>query len=191
MSSLGITEAEAKAICKNYEEGYRDTMMYAKKGSAFVRQNGYILINPEFGHRLWWWDHKDWIKRQQSFTPEYWEEYRLKYKGTSLPQALEVKRHFQAASKYDRLARNAPSQGSSAIMTKLALIDLFKWILDNDMFGKVLLVNVTHDEINCEFPAELTDFPKILQEIMHTAGMQLCKKVDVPAEAAVGDHWIH
>ena len=192
MSSLQISEEEAKKIVSNYEEGYKATMQFAKKGESFVKQNGYILINPIYGHRLWWWDHKKWLSRQESFTPEFWESYRLYHKGTGDDIAQEVKTHFGAVSKYGRLARNAPSQGSSAIMTKLASIDLFNWIVDNNYFNKILLVNITHDEINTEFPEDLKDtYPKLVQDIMAKAGSELCSKVEVPAEAAVGDHWIH
>jgi DNA polymerase I-like protein with 3'-5' exonuclease and polymerase domains len=192
MSSLGISEEEAKKIVANYEEGYKATMEFAKKGEAFVKNNGYILINPVYGHRLWWWDFKKWSKRQQSFTTEFWEEYRLYHKDTGDSIAQEVKQHFQAVSKYGRLARNAPSQGSSSIMTKLATIDLFNWIVDNDYFSKILLVNITHDEINTEFPEELKDsYPQLVQSIMAKAGSMLCSKVEVPAEASVGEFWIH
>lgn len=47
-------------------------------------------------------------------------------------------------------------------------------------------------EINTEFPKELKDtYPKIVQDLMSKAGKELCKKVDVPAEASIGDFWIH
>lgn len=146
MSSLGISEEEAKKIVANYEEGYKATMEFAKRGEAFVKNNGYIIINPTYGHRLWWWDHKEWLARQKTFTPEFWEDYRENHKGTNSSIAQMVKMHFQASSKYGRLARNAPSQGSSSIMTKLATIDLFNWIVDNGYFNKILLVNITHDK---------------------------------------------
>jgi DNA polymerase I-like protein with 3'-5' exonuclease and polymerase domains len=76
-------------------------------------------------------------------------------------------------------------------MTKLALVDLFQWINEHNLFGKVLLVNVTHDEINCEYPKVLEEFPSVLQTIMQKAGARICSKVNVPAEAAVGPYWIH
>lgn len=192
MSSLGISEEEAKKIVANYNEGYKATIEFAKKGEAFVKNTGYILINPVYGHRLWWWDFKKWNKRQQSFTPEFWKEYRLYHKGTGDTIAQEVKQYFQTIGKYGRLARNAPSQGSSSIMTKLATIDLFNWIIDNGYFNKILLVNITHDEINTEFPEELKDsYPQLVQSIMAKAGSMLCTKVEVSAEASVGEFWIH
>ena len=40
---------------------------------------------------------------------------------------------------------------------KLAITEFFNWIVDNGYFGKILLVNLTHDEINTEFPEELKE----------------------------------
>lgn len=75
---------------------------------------------------------------------------------------------------------------------KLASCRLFKWILDNNYFNKVKLSALVHDEIVVEFPESLKDtFPKILEDIMLKAAAEYCKKVPIPAEAAVGDHWIH
>ena len=62
--------------------------------------------------------------------------------------AKEVKEHFQAASKWDRMSLNIPTQGGGAIVLKEASIRLFNWIVDNNYFNKILLVNLTHDEIN-------------------------------------------
>jgi hypothetical protein len=47
-------------------------------------------------------------------------------------------------------------------------------------------------EINTEFPEELKDsYPQLVQSIMAKAGSMLCSKVEVPAEASVGEFWIH
>jgi DNA polymerase I-like protein with 3'-5' exonuclease and polymerase domains len=111
MQSLKCSEEEALTIVRNYEEGFKGTIEFAKKGSAFVRKNGYIVICPATGHRMYWWDHDKWLERQKSFTPEFWEEYKTSHKGTNSLIAQEVREHFQAASKWDRMARNACTQG--------------------------------------------------------------------------------
>ena len=43
---LLCSEEEAKKLVANYEEGFKGTIAFAKKGSAFVRKNGYIVICP-------------------------------------------------------------------------------------------------------------------------------------------------
>ena len=62
---------------------------------------------------MYWWDHDKWLERQKSFTSEFWDEYKAYHKGTTSRVALEVREHFQAASKWDRMARNAPTQGET------------------------------------------------------------------------------
>lgn len=111
MSSIGCTEEEANEIIRNYEEGFKGTAEFAKKGSKFVRENGYVVMNPMTGHRMIWWDWNEWKERGKTFTPEFWEDYRNYHKGTGDAIALMVKTHFKAASKWDRMARNAPTQG--------------------------------------------------------------------------------
>lgn len=164
---------------------------FAKKGSKFVRDNGYILICKETGHKTYWWDWNYWKEKQKSFTPEFWEDYRLNHKGTNDYIAQEIREHFQAAGKYDRLARNSVTQGTGAIIMKRAMTQLFKWIINNNMFNKVHLCCVVHDEIVCDYPEELTDFPKVLENIMESAAAKYCKSLPIPAEASIGFCWKH
>jgi DNA polymerase I-like protein with 3'-5' exonuclease and polymerase domains len=191
MQAIQCTEEEANTIIKNYEEGFRGTVEFAKKGSKLVRQNGYVLINPITGHKMYWWDHKEWLERQKTFTSEFWEDYRNNHKGKGTPIALLVKTHFKAASKWDRMARNAPCQGTAAIIMKTCLTNLFNWIVDNSYFGRINICASVHDEIVCDYPKEIEEFPKILVNIMETAAAKYCKSLPIPAEASVGDFWIH
>lgn len=191
MSSIHCTEEEANTIIKNYEEGFKGTTEFAKKGAKLVRQNGYVLINPITGHKMYWHDWEDWKARQASFTKEFWEDYRINHKGKNTPTAQLVKYHSKAASKWDRMARNAPCQGTAAIILKTCMVELFKWIIDNDLFNKVHLCAVVHDEIVCDFPEELNDFPEILTNIMEASAAKYCKSLPIPAEASVGTYWEH
>lgn len=53
-------------------------------------------------------------------------------------------------------------------------------------------MNFTHDEINTEFPIELKDtYPKLVQDIMQKAAAKYYSKLPIPAEASVGEYWIH
>lgn len=182
---------QAQQYINSLEKTFTGVTEFAKKGSKFVRQNGYIVICPITGHRLIWHDHDQWLKRQKEFTPEFWENYRLYHKGTGDEVALKVKHHFQAVSKYDRLARNVVTQGTGAIIMKEALTNLFNWIIEHNLFNEVKLCAAVHDEIVAEYPKELVDFPKILEDIMEKAAAKYCKSLPIPAEASVGNCWIH
>lgn len=188
---LKISVEEARKLVDNLLNGMQGLKDFKIKGSKAVRKNGYVEAHPLTGHKCYWWDHKEWLKRQASFNSEFWDNYKLYHKGTTSEVAKEVKEHFQAASKWDRMALNIPTQGGGAIVLKEASIRLFNWIIDNGLFNKVLLVNLTHDEINSEFPKEISDYPNIVATIMEEAAAKYYKKLPIPAEASVGDCWIH
>lgn len=189
--TAGSTIEEAQNVIDRLEKGFSGVSAFAKKGAQFVRSHGYIIINPQTGHKMYWWDWDKWKERQDSFTKEFWEEYRLKHKGTGDPIALEVRQHFQAAGKYDRLARNSVTQGTGAIIMKTAMTWLFKWIIDNNYFNIIHICASVHDEICCDYPKKVTEFPKVLENIMEKAAAKYCKSLPIPAEASVGTHWIH
>lgn len=111
MQAIQCTEEVADNIIKNYEEGFKGTAEFAKKGEKFVKQNGYVLMCEATGHKMYWYDWKAWYDRQKSFTSEFWEEYRTEHKPKNDAIAQMVKMHFKAASKWSRMARNAPTQG--------------------------------------------------------------------------------
>ena len=144
------------------------------------------------GHKMYWYDHKEWLERQASFTQDFWEDYRLHHKGTNDAIAQEVSMHFKAASKYDRMALNAPTQGSGIVILKLAITDFFNWIVDNGYFGKVEIAALVHDEANIIYPIELHDIvPAKLKECMESAAAIICTKLPIPAEAEIAPYWKH
>lgn len=109
--TAGSTVEEAQAVVDKLDKAFTGMTEFAKRGSRFVRENGYIVMCEKTGHRMNWWDYREWLERQKSFTPEFWEEYRTYHKGTGDEIATKVRKHFQAASKWDRLARNSVTQG--------------------------------------------------------------------------------
>lgn len=185
------TVEEAQAYIDALDKEFKGMADFARKGSAFVRQNGYIVICPITGHKLFWHDHDKWLERQKSFTREFWEDYRENHKGTGDKVAVMVRQHFQAAGKYDRAARNVVTQGTGAIIMKEAMTMLFNWIVERSLFDKVHICCSVHDELCCDFPQELADFPKILETIMEAAAEKYCKSLPIPAEAEVSSHWVH
>lgn len=74
---------------------------------------------------------------------------------------------------------------------KDAMTQLFNYIIDNKLFNKVKICVVVHDEINCEYPETLTDFPNILANIMKDSAAKYCKSLPIPAESTVEHFWVH
>lgn len=191
-TQLAIPENEAQSYVDSYYNKFKGIAGFKAKGSKFVRENGYVLMCRYSGHKMFWWDHDEWLKRQKSFTQEFWEEYRQYHKGTGDAIAQEVSMHFRAASKWDRMALNGPTQGSGIVILKMAMKDFLDWIVSNDYFGKVELAALVHDEANVVYPKELHDtVPAKLQQCMEHAASLVCTKLPIPAEPAVADHWLH
>ena len=190
---LGISVEEARQLVSNLLQGMKGLASFKEAAGKELMKKGYVLIMPQTGHKAYWWDYDVWKDRQKSFTSEFWDNYRAYHKGTGDEVAQKVKEHFKAVSKWrDRNSLNMPTQGGGAIVLKDAMIDWFNWVVDNGYFGKILLVNLTHDECNSEFPEELKDtYPKKVEEIMANSAAKYYHKLPIPAVAEVGDYWIH
>lgn len=190
---LKISVEEARQLVNNLLNGMTGLKAFKERGSKFVMAHGYVEILPQTGHRGYWHDWEYWKEVQKSYTPGFWEDYRLHHKGTGDSVAQEVKKHFKAKSKWcDRMSLNLPTQGGGAVVLKEAVITLYNWVVDNGYWGKILFCNFTHDEINTEFPQELKDtYPNMVAEIMKNTAAKYYHKLPIPAEPEVGDHWIH
>lgn len=126
---------EANVFVSAYKEGFKGITAFKERGSKFVRNNGYILINKHTGLRLYWEDWKKWKAFED--TPEEIRNYEY--------TKDEIREHDMAAAKHDRLSLNSPTQGTGAEIIKLSLILLGRWILKNGYFGIVKICDVVHD----------------------------------------------
>ena len=188
--SLGCPLEEAEVIADSYLKGFPGIAKFKSEGSKAVRKNGYVLMCKYTGHKMYWWDHSKWLERQKSFTPEFWDEYKAYHKGTNDIVSQEVREHFQAASKWDRMALNAPTQSTGSIILKDAMTTFFNYIVDNNLFDKVKIVALVHDEANIEYPKDLP-VDHILKDCMEKSASKYCKSLPIPAEASISTYWVH
>ena len=191
-TQLAIPEDEAQKYIDKYYNKFKGIAEFKRKGSEFVRKNGYILMCKYSGHKMFWWDHDKWLERQKSFTQEFWEDYRKNHKGTGDYVAQEVRQHFQAASKWDRMALNSVTQGSGIVILKIAMTNFFRWLVSQGYFGKVEIAALVHDESNIIFPENLKDIvPAMQQKCMEEAAALVCTKLPIPAKPDVELYWRH
>lgn len=207
---LRISKEEAQKLVKNLLSGMTGLATFKKTGADFVRKNGFVYAMKQTGHRAYIPEWEDWNKVQKTFNEAFWEAYKpIKAKKEQAirdgkedkyaymtPEekqiAMLVSSQWRKASKWDRLALNIPTQGGGAVVLKTAVNTLFNWIVNNGYFGKILLVNLTHDEINTEFPKELESiYPSLVEKIMADTAAIYYHKLPIPASAEVGTHWIH
>lgn len=90
----------------------------------------------------------------------------------------------------ERAAKNHPIQGTSADMTKLALVYIQERFEKEKIKGGI--VHTVHDEIVSEVIEDQAELvAKIQQEEMERAGRELLKNVPIVADAVISDVWEH
>ncbi|HLD96624.1 MAG TPA: DNA polymerase [Patescibacteria group bacterium] len=90
----------------------------------------------------------------------------------------------------ERQGKNTPIQGTSADITKMALVNLRQRIRKEGLAA--VPIHTVHDEIVVEAPvSEAEQTAKIVKEEMERAGEILLKKVPVKVDVVVSDIWEH
>lgn len=103
-----------------------------------------------------------------------------------------VKHFFKRKSASERQALNYPIQGCSAQISKIAAINYFKYLMENDLLFKVWIPDLVHDEIMAEAPEEIAqEQSKVLVDCMEKAGKMFVKVVELKAVPTVNTYWEH
>lgn len=153
--TANIPLQKAQDMVAKLDKFFYGLTAFKKKAAEEVKRDGYIVICPETGHRLYWWDHDKWLARQKTFTSEFWDTYRdIKTRRAKneyvSPDEIEllqdVRQHFQAADKYSKLGLNSRTQGRGAIIFKVAGTRLFDWVIEHNAFGKIKFCVGVHDK---------------------------------------------
>jgi len=100
-----------------------------------------------------------------------------------LPEVRSANRMVREAA--ERMAINAPVQGSSADIIKIAMIDLHRGMKKRNLMSKMLLQ--IHDELLFEVPeSEVTEMKSLVSEIMpHAFELRVPVKIDIK----LGKNW--
>ena len=100
-----------------------------------------------------------------------------------LPEIKSANHMMRAGA--ERMAMNAPIQGTASDMIKIAMIRLYHLLIEKKLKSRILLQ--VHDELVLECPkAEVEVVSKLVQETMEGA-MKL--KVPLNVNVGVGNHW--
>lgn len=189
--TIGCSKEQAQKYYDAYMNHFTGVRDYMKKAAKDVKEHGYILICPETGHKAYWPGWGTWKAEEVKYDRAFWEDYKIHHKGTGDIVAQEVREHMKHASAWSRKAVNSPCQGLSAIITKSAMTEFFRWLVDEGLFGEVRIVDAVHDEIVITFPEQRKDVPDKLKQIMEAVGNRYCKKVPIVAEAEIEKYWVH
>jgi len=104
----------------------------------------------------------------------------------------KVREYFIKKGDIERMSLNYPIQGSSADITKLAGVYMFRYLEEHKLLFKVLMPNVVHDELHLECPKDMAEnLATVLKECMERAGDKFCKTIKLKAEPCITAVWAH
>lgn len=194
-----MTLEEGEAVYEAYFGAFPGLQEYFESQKKKVLNAGYVQFNDIIKTKSFIEGYDDYLILGQQLNRAFWDRWKevkfqyfekgnfeLEYKDMK----SKISHYFKLRGAIERKAINFPVQGSSATITKIASIYFFKWLRENDLFGKVLIVNEVHDSIVCECPDYLrTATIKALRETMVKAGAIFCKRVPLKVEVTSGEFW--
>ena len=182
-----VTIEEAQAFIDKFYQSYPDLAAYFKKGHKHAVNRGFILINEVSKRR-------SWNATLQTMYDEAKREIEWHRKNSSTDQVPKHiwSQYYTAKGAIERHSQNYSIQGTAADMTKLACINLRKYIRDNNLWDIMSIVNVVHDEVVMDVDIIYSDYAsKKLSTYMEEAGSIFCKTVPMIAEANAQQYWDH
>lgn len=175
--SFGVQLKKAKEMLASYHERFCKIEPFQNAVFNHAIKHGYIPID-RFGAKY--------------YIQEYPKLLSLKSKvnrlGDNCPLKI-VNAYNTLISEIKRKCGNYPIQGEAATMAKLAGIYLLQYLRKNPNKFKILLL--IHDEWLIETTKENSEEVKrIVEQSMILASKQLCKLLEIKAEAVIAKSWI-
>ena len=168
--STGVSTPEAKEFLIKYKERYSRIFKYLELQERLALSKGYV--ETIFGRKREFKFDKNGLGRLKGKDP-----YEID---------LQSARRAGLEAQSLRAAANAPIQGSSADIIKVAMIQLNKKFTEMNIQAKMLLQ--VHDELLFEVePDSLQVTTKLIKDIMEN-----CVKLKVPllVDIGIGDNWM-
>ena len=196
----GIPIDKAQTIYDNYMKGFSGLKRYQDYRRKDWFNKGYILLNPLTKHKAFIYDYDKLVeeKRKMSSADWNWDYYRqMKKEYPDCDTVQMVKHFFKRKADSERQSINYPIQATGSMCLRVALINFFHFICNNNLFN-IVKINVTpYDEINCEAPYLYAE--EVAHEVyncMIKAGRIFCTKcfLDADISRVNGDlpnYWVH
>ncbi len=186
-ANKGFEMKEAERIYNNFMSKFSGLKTYQEYCRKNVLEKGYILMNPQFGHRAHIFDAEWMFKMREKFKdPNFWQYYReMKRDSPCCDTVRAVKRYFKRAGDSGRQGINYRIQNRGAMTFKLAMIKLFNWIIANNYQNIVKFCAFVHDETNIECPESMAEeVANIVLQCMEAGGKPFCTRAHLGADMA-------
>ena len=161
--TLQISKGEAEALIEKYFTEFPNIRDFLTKLGTFGTRNGYIRTFKPFKRRRWF----------DTWYPKIWDD----------------RSSMQEFGSIERASKNTPIQGSSADMTKLALIYIFDEI-QNNWKGDVKIVMTVHDQIDTVCKQEIAESWAVkMTELMEKAAIKIIPNGLLKADTNISATW--
>ena len=161
--TLQITKQEAQDLIKKYFTAFPNIKAFLQKLGTYGKKNGYIQTFAPFYRRRWF----------DNWYPRMWNDR---------DKMIEL-------GSIERASKNTPIQGSSADMTKLALIYIHKEI-EESWSGTVKIVMTVHDQIDTICSEELAPYWAVrMTELMEKAAKVIIPNGLLKADTNISKTW--
>lgn len=191
--NLGLSKSEGDKIYNAYFQAFPGLKKYFERVKKQGVRDGYIFISEVTRRKSFLPNIAAFRELEEKLNPEFWEQYRhAKESKNAEWETLRtrVSDYFLYKGEIERKALNFPIQGTSAEITKISCIYIYKWILDKNLFGIVKFVNTVHDENILECPIEMQEeVAAMVKDAMCQAAAIFCKRVPLTAEPDVSVYW--
>lgn len=193
-NQLNVPVEEAQKFYDQYFESFKGVKEFFRTSNEQALKDGYVLIDSLTGAKCHIPYFNEFKESQALFTKEFWEDYREEKAKDSIRFKNELKplvsKYFRKKGEIQRISVNYRIQGISALISKVAGIFFFDWILDNNLFGKVKIPVFVHDEYVAEAPEDLVLITKeMLEHCMVKAGSYWCTTIPLKAEGQIAQSW--
>jgi DNA polymerase-1 len=161
--TLNISKSEAEELINKYFSAFPNIKDFLERLGRYGKHNGYITTMPPFKRRRWF----------DSWYPKIWNDRTMMGELGSI----------------ERASKNTPIQGSSADMTKLALIYIYDEIQAN-WKGDVKIVMTVHDQIDTICKQEKAEeWAPTMTALMEKAAMKIVKNGLLKADTNISETW--
>lgn len=191
---LAVDESEGSKIVKSFYKAFPMLEDYFKGQHSFVKSHGYVLIDNYTKRRSYFPYYKEYLQVSQAL--EEYQNYRAEARNMGMeepefPRKL-YSNYMKMRGSMERASQNYRIQGTNASMTKIAMIKMYDYILDNKLQDKAAIVLSLHDEIVLEADEDIADeLDSKLSEFMIFSGTLFCPKVPMEVDGGVSTVWDH
>jgi DNA polymerase-1 len=160
--TINCSTKEAKDLITKYFKAFPKIEAFLNGLGEFGKKHGYIETFPPFRRKRWF----------NSWTPKMYSD----------------RDSFMELGSIERASKNTPIQGSSADMTKLALVLIYRHIKKYDLPVKIIMT--VHDQIDTVCPREYAEeWKQRMTELMQQAADTVIKNGLLKAETSITNVW--